>query len=196
MGKLTIGQKVRVKENFCELPNPTGVVILGEKKKLAGKVLEVEYISENGNILTKQGTLGDNIDTWFVWHPSWLEPVDKVVCDYQVGGESRLTVFSDESTYIKSKVEKTLETLEKEDILVNSDGDYRKVLSVLEEGELYAMSIYSKDLQSDNLKVAGGNYSLFDLQNLGFKPYIPETEVEITIKKISKALDKTVKVVE
>lgn len=167
MGKLTIGQKVRVKENFCELPNPTGVVILGEKKKLAGKVLEVEYISENGNILTKQGTLGDNIDTWFVWHPSWLEPV-----------------------------EKTLETLEKEDILVNSDGDYRKVLSVLEEGELYAMSIYSKDLQSDNLKVAGGNYSLFDLQNLGFKPYIPETEVEITIKKISKALDKTVKVVE
>lgn len=193
---MKIGDKVRVKEKFWELDNPTGLSTISGKRNLVGKVLEVEYVYPDGDICTKQGTFGKGIDTALMWHPSWLEPVNKVVCDYQVGGESRLTVFSDESTYIKSKVEKTLETLQKGDIVIDRSGDYRKVLSVLEKGELYTMSWISDDLQSDNLKKSEDTYTLFELQEIGYKPYIPETEVEMTVAEISKALGKTVKVVE
>lgn len=102
-----IGQKVRVKDKFWELLNPTGLYTGREKRNLVGKVLEVGSIDSNGDIITKQGTIED-VDTHWTWHPSWLEPVEKTLDDLEVGdvvcrnGRERKVLAKIENVYALS----------------------------------------------------------------------------------------------
>lgn len=66
------------------------------------------------------------------------------------------------------------------DILVDEDGDKRKVLCVC--GEVYIFSAYN------NFDIFGGSYTQKGLDDLGYKIYIEEPEelTELTLEEIAK----------
>ena len=69
MNKFKIGDKIKVKENFWEIKSD--VYLNHNKKKLAGRTLEVGSVDGNGNFRTKQDDSND--DTIWYWHKDWLE---------------------------------------------------------------------------------------------------------------------------
>ena len=64
-----IGDKVKVKENFWEIES--SVYANDNKKKLAGRTLEVESVYDNGNARTKQDDSNDQ--TVWSWDKDWIE---------------------------------------------------------------------------------------------------------------------------
>ena len=78
--KYKIGDKVRVNDKILETEAPP------EKKNLAGKILEIDVIGINDKpYRTKQGTLGDSIDTAWSWEEDWIDPITRTLDDIQEG---------------------------------------------------------------------------------------------------------------
>ena len=75
MNKFKVGDKIKVKENFWELT--TGVYANDDKKKLAGRTLEVVFVHNNGNVYTKQDDSND--DTKWTWSKDWLELCNPII---------------------------------------------------------------------------------------------------------------------
>lgn len=90
--------------------------------------------------------------------------------------------FQTDQTYAKIKIEtympqeKTLETLEVGDLIVDEYGIYRRILMAQGEGEArcYALSEGSDDLDSTYLKEGGYLWTAYELKDCGHKPYIEE----------------------
>ena len=69
MNKFKVGDKIIVKENFWEIKSDIDAT--DNRKKLAGRTLEVEYIDSYGYVYTKQDDSND--DTVWGWDKNWLE---------------------------------------------------------------------------------------------------------------------------
>ena len=96
------------------------------------------------------------------------------------------------------KVEKTLYNLEIGDIIIDTEGDYRKILSVLpsdKENPLYAISQYTDSLEDldGKLKTYSNILTAYTLIEGRFTLYNPEslkedTSTELTIKQLEEKL--------
>jgi len=75
MNKFKIGDKVKIKENFWEIKSE--VSVNDNKKKLAGRTLEVEYIYDYGDVRTKQDNSND--DTSWFWDKDWIELYNPII---------------------------------------------------------------------------------------------------------------------
>ena len=102
MNKFNVGDKVTVKENFWEIGSD---VSWGHnKKKLAGRTLEVEFVYDDGDVFTKQDD--SNNDTGWSWDKNWVE------------------------LYTELRTEITWDNLKWKDVLVYNDGIEQMVLDV------------------------------------------------------------------
>jgi len=99
MNKFKIGDKVKIKENFWEIKSE--VSVNDNKKKLAGRTLEVEYIYDYGDVRTKQDNSND--DTSWFWDKDWIELYNPII---------------------------TWDTLKWKDVVVEKNGRERMVLDV------------------------------------------------------------------
>ena len=99
MNKFNVGDKVTVKENFWEIQS--GVSGDDNKKKLAGRTLEVESVYNDGDVDTKQDDSND--DTGLYWSENWIELYRPTI---------------------------TWDTLKWKDVVVDKVGDERMVLRV------------------------------------------------------------------
>ena len=102
MNKFKVGDKVKVKENFWEIEN--GVYAYDIMKKLAGRILEVESVYEDGDVLTKQDDSNDS--TRWAWDKNWIEPYTPTI---------------------------TWETLKWKDVVVDGNGKEHMILGVLND---------------------------------------------------------------
>jgi len=102
-----VGDKVTVKENFWEIE--IGVYD-DNRKKLAGRTLEVESIGSDGDVFTKQDDSND-YTRWF-WDKNWIE------------------------LYTEPKKEITLDTLKWKDVVIDENGNEQIVLGVLNDSIL------------------------------------------------------------
>lgn len=78
--KYKIGDKVRIKDKFWELETDDTPGILDTMKKCVGMILEVDRIGYDSVIKTKQRE-NCGIDTNWVWHPTWVEPVEELTME-------------------------------------------------------------------------------------------------------------------
>lgn len=76
-------------------------------------------------------------------------------------------------------VEKTLETLEIGDYVVNKDGYKRRVLTAQGEGEYraYGFSKPFREFCGEEEKISWSRMTAYELKKNGYKVYEPETEV-------------------
>lgn len=125
-----------------------------------------------------------------------------------LGGEAYITWFTE--NYIQSKkvyldindfkedykeLPKTLQTLCVGDIL--TDGEkYIKVLGIINQN-CYIMSLISSDRSGYNLDKSFGVYTVQELKDGYFKPYIPKEEEikEMTVKEVCDKLGYEVKII-
>lgn len=82
--KYKIGDKVRIKDKFWELANPSELAIHEGKKRCVGMVLEINSVDCYGDIGTKEKE-DCNIDTSWTWHHTWVEPFTKTIDNLEVG---------------------------------------------------------------------------------------------------------------
>jgi len=99
MSKFKVGDKVKVKENFWEINGD--VYSNGNMKKLAGRILEVKYLHNNRNVITKEDDSND--DTSWTWDKNWVELHNPTI---------------------------TWDTLKWKDVVVNKNGNEQMVLDV------------------------------------------------------------------
>ena len=78
MNKYKLGDKVIVAND------PNGYFTIS-KKELIGKVLEISRVTEFNSYVTKQGALGEDIDTCWVWEENELLPLNRTIEDVQEG---------------------------------------------------------------------------------------------------------------
>ena len=89
------------------------------------------------------------------------------------------------------EVPKTLQTLCVGDIIVDEDGEYKKVLGVINQN-CYVMSNGRESTH------CGPAYSVKELEDLGYEPYIedieePEVE-ELTMEEVCKEIGRNIKI--
>lgn len=96
----------------------------------------------------------------------------------------------------------TLENMPVGTIIHGGEG-FRKVLAIVGgEGELklYSLSAYSYDKESNELKKASQDYTVYELKECGYtvykKVYKKEEVQEMTVEEVSKLVGKKVKIVE
>jgi len=79
MNKFKIGDKIIVKENFWEIKSDIDAT--DNRKKLAGRTLEVKFVFNDGDVYTKQDDSNDN--TNWSWDKNWVEPALRTIDDVQ-----------------------------------------------------------------------------------------------------------------
>jgi len=120
-------------------------------KKLAGRTLEVARVDSDEDVRTKQDDSND--DTNWYWDKNWIEPYNPTI---------------------------TWETLKWKDVVVDSDGDERMVLGVLNDTVLLS--------GADNFNMSGSNYHKKEIQEWGFtikQPTPPVEKQELTLDQIA-----------
>ena len=94
--------------------------------------------------------------------------------------------FKDENL---TPVAKTLNTLQVGDYVQNEDGHYKRLLAVLNRSDkdsfcVYVMSTYGKK-DSEDMSIAGGMWTVFDLKESGWMVEDPTPETENTKAQIA-----------
>lgn len=94
---------------------------------------------------------------------------------------------------------KTLKTLEVGDYVKDTDGDFRKVIAVLERGSETEEAVYIISLGggkgSNNMRVTWAYLTSYELEKRGYTIDQPDEVSEMTVAEVCKALGKTVKIV-
>jgi len=93
---------------------------------------------------------------------------------------------------------KTLENLEVGDLVVETDGDYKRILAKGQEnGELtaYLVSYSSEDKNSDDLKDASSWRTAHQLKENNYKPVTEEETEELTVAQVCKELGRDIKII-
>jgi len=105
--------------------------------------------------------------------------------------------FKDENL---TPVFKTLNTLQVGDYVKDEDGDYKRVLAVLNRGDedglcVYVMSTYGEK-DSENTSISDGVWNVLELKKYGYsiEDPTPETVEELTMEEVCKALGRVVKI--
>ena len=119
---------------------------------------------------------------------SW-ETLDQALASIGTIGYGCFNSIKDlENLGFEEMKKRTLETLVPGDIVVDEEGEYSRILTRSGIGELtvFLVSRWSRDLNSDSLKRAGGHFTTFELKECDWKPYTKEVEEED--KEVEKAL--------
>jgi len=111
--------------------------------------------------------------------------------NFSIEEQSRQDEIQEDTTSMEEKLEaidadlppvtKTLYTLQVGDYVQNEDGDYRRVLAVLNRSDeddfcMYVMSTYGEK-DSRDMSISSGTWTVFDLKRHGYS--IEDTTLEI-----------------
>jgi len=164
MNKFKVGDKVTVKENFWEIKGDGGFV--DKMKELVGRTLELDSVSSNGSVHTKQDDSYN--DTVWAWHKDWLEPYNPTI---------------------------TWETLKWKDVVVEEDGKERLVLDVrndlvdlsyIDDFNRYFTTYHKQQLQDRGFTIKQPTPTIVEKLELTLEQMVDNFVVDVTNIKIKK----------